>query len=672
MIPRPTPWLLAIVFALALGLRPGSPVRAQDPAGMAPRTASYSIDATLDAETRQLTGREIITWRNPGGIPAYSLRIHLYWNAFRNTDSTWLQQAALGGDDDLLTRPANEFGWQQVTELRLLNADGSPGADLLPSFKYIQPTDQNAADRSLAAADLPDGVPPGAAIRLQLSWRAQVPRTFSRTGVVGNYFFLGHWFPKLGVFEGDGWNARQFFANTEFYADFGSYDVRLTVPRGWVVGATGREVSRTDADNNTTIHRYAQDDVHDFAWTASPDFEEHVSRFEHPGLPPVTMRLLLQPEHRGQEARHFAATAAALRYYGEWFGPYPYPQITIIDPAWQSGSEGMEYPTLFTAGSRWLAPTGSLEPEGVTIHEAGHQFWYGMVASDEVMNAWMDEGINTFSEVRVAAEAFPPDHRVDRFFGGFVPWQYRDITLSRAESAGLNRYRRAARQDAPSTPSFMYFPTTHAAITYSKTALWLHTLERHLGWERLRRVLTTYFHRYRFKHPQPDDFFAIVSEEAGEDMSWFFEQVFGSANVFDYAADVLTSEPVTRRGFDEPSPGAVPVFSETQVPDRFRTTVVVRRLGDARFPVDVLVTFADGEQVRERWDGQARWQPFTYEKAARAVSVQVDPERVLLLDVNYTNNSRTLAPAADRAATPWALRWMVWLQDLLLNYSFVV
>ena len=118
------------------------------------------------------------------------------------------------------------------------------------------------------------------------------------------------------------------------------------------------------------------------------------------------MRLLLQPEHRGQEDRHFAATAAALKYYGEWFGAYPYPQITIVDPAWQSGSGGMEYPTLFTAGTRWLAPRGSNTPEGVTVHEAGHQFWYGIVASNEVTSAWMDEGLNTFSEARVLDEAF--------------------------------------------------------------------------------------------------------------------------------------------------------------------------------------------------------------------------------------------------------------------------
>jgi hypothetical protein len=664
-----------LAMAVLSGLAGNSRVGAQEPAGMAPRTASYSIDATLDPAARTIAGRQIVTWRNPGGIPAYSIRLHLYWNAWRNTDSTWLKQRALAGlqQDELADRAAADFGWQQVIELRLVNSDGTPGADLLPGFRYISPTDQNQGDRSLAAADLPVGVPPGQTVRFAVSWRAQIPRTFARTGGIGDYFFIAQWFPKLGVFEGDGWNARQFFANTEFYADFGSYDVRLTVPRGWIVGATGREVSRTDAAGDATIHRYVQDDVHDFAWTTSPDFVEHLAKFEHPTLPPVTMRLLLQPEHAGQEERHFAATRAALKYYGEWYGAYPYPQITIIDPAWQSDTGGMEYPTLFTAGTSWLAPGGSNEPEGVTVHEAGHQFWYGIVANNEVTSAWMDEGLNTFSDARVQDVAFQPDFRVQRFFGGFIPWQFRDIRLSRAtDYSYLSSYRQAARRDAPMTPSYLYWPGTHADITYSKTALWLHTLERLVGWDKLRPALATYFQRYRFRHPRPDDFFRTMNQEIGQDLNWFFEEAYATANVYDYAAERLDSVPLSTRGFDDGAAGAAPTFKEKTDENRFHTTVVVRRIGEGHFPVDVLVSFENGEQVREKWDGQARWQPFEYVKTSKAVSVQVDPERVLLLDVDYTNNSITLRPKAAEAADRWALTWVVWLQDLLMDYAFFV
>src|ERR1700752_1183512 len=193
--------LAAVLITFALAIGGDDRTRAQEPASMAPRTASYSIDATLDPAARTITGREVVTWRNPGTIPAYSIRLHLYWNAWRNTDSTWLRQRALAGlgRNALAERTASDFGWQQVTELRLVNPDGTPGADMLASFRYISPTDQNQADRSLAAAELPVAVPPGQSLRLAVSWRAQVPRTFARTGGIGNYFFIAQWFPKLGA-----------------------------------------------------------------------------------------------------------------------------------------------------------------------------------------------------------------------------------------------------------------------------------------------------------------------------------------------------------------------------------------------------------------------------------------------------------------------------------------
>ena len=640
------------------------------PGALSARNANYDIEVRLDPATRIMTGTEIIRWRNIGKGPADFLRLHLYWNAWRNTASSWMREATLGGE--IATPPAREdFSYINVTALAFANPDGSAGLDLMNGFGFSQPDDANTGDRTLATIAVPSPVQPGREIALRIEWNARVPRTFSRTGMIGNYYFIAHWFPKIAVFEDGHWTAHQFHSNTEFYADFGRYDVRMTVPRDWVVGATGVEQSRTDNADGTVTHRYVQDDVHDFAWTTSPDYIEHRQRFVHEGLPPVDMRLLMQPEHAGHEDRHFAATAAALRYYGEWFGPYPYGQITIIDPAYQSGAGGMEYPTFFTAGMRWLSPRQTNTPEAVTVHEAGHQFWYGMVASNEFDHAWLDEGLNTFSEERVQSIVFQPNYRVERWFGGLIPWQFRDIALRReTDGNGLNAYRTAAESDEPSRPTFRYWYGTHAQISYSKTALWLNTLERMLGWETLQRILATYFERWKFRHPRPDDFFAIVNEVSGQDLTWFFDQVYRSSNAFDYGVEQLTSERPTVRGMSGRTDK--PAYEERTVDTMYRTTVVVRRLGEAFFPVDVLTTFEDGTTARERWDGRDRWRLYTYERSSRAVHTQIDPERTLLLDVDYTNNSRTLAPQGEQAATKWSLKWMIWLQDLLLTWGFFV
>ncbi len=453
--------------------------------------------------------------------------------------------------------------------------------------------------------------------------------------------------------------------------------MRLTVPNGWVVGATGTERGRRDEGDRTTTHHYYAEDVHDFAWTTSPDYVERIERFGHEGLPPVSMRLLLQPEHVRQAERHFNATRATLRYYGEWFGPYPYANITIVDPAWQSGADGMEYPMLFTAGTRWLAPRTVAEPEDVTVHEAGHQFWYGMVATNEFEHAWMDEGINTFATARALEQFFGPQYYAKRYFGGYVPWVFDDLPLSRAtDGSYLSSYRNAADADAQSTPTWRYWPGTAGVITYFKTALWLNTLERMLGWDTLQRILSTYFtallvqasraegllrRRQRGQRPRPD----VVLRSGLPQLERLrlrrrrvHERAGGGPRLLRRLgqADVLghRRQQYVRTG------------------DVYRTTLVVRRHGDGIFPVNVRIVFENGQEQRWQWDGRERWKQFEVDRPVRAVSAEVDPERVLLLDVNYTNNTRSLAPKANAAARKWSLTWLIWLQDHLLTYGFFI
>ena len=609
-----------------------------------PRSASYTIAATLDHAARTLTGRERIVWRNISAQPATEIRFHLYWNAWRDANSTWLRERRLTSTTP--TR-SDAYGSIDVSAIRLAN-----GTNLTTGQRFIAPDDGNADDRTVMTVAVPP-VPAGGEVTLDIEWTAKIPRPFARTGYVDDYYFIAQWFPKVGVLEDAGWNVHQFHSSTEFYADFGVYDVSLTLPRAFVVGASGRNVGRTDNADGTTTHRFRGEDINDFAWTASPEYQVVTRTFEHPTLPTIDMRLLLLPEHAGLADRYFASTAAALKYFGEWFGPYPWGYLTIVDPAYQSQADGMEYPTFFTGRARWLAPARVSVPESTTAHEAGHQFWYATVATNEFEHAWMDEGLNTFSTARALEAAFPTFRIERRFFGGFIPWVLDDIPVPRATDGNrLTGYRDAAEADIQSHPSYTYWPGTATTVTYNKTALWLHTLERHLGWPVLQKAMATYFDRWKFKHPKPDDFFRIVNEVSGQDLTWFFDQVHRSSNAFDYGMQELRSD---------------------RLPDgTYRTTVVARRFGEATFPVDVVTTFTDGPTVTERWDGRDRRAMYVYTRPAAATQTVVDPTRVLLLDVNYTNNGRTLAPRTRAAGLKWSLTWMVWLQDLMLTYGFFV
>jgi aminopeptidase N len=211
-------------------------------------------------------------------------------------------------------------------------------------------------------------------------------------------------------------------------------------------------------------------------------------------------------------------------------------------------------------------------------------------------------------------------------------------------------YRNNAEADTQSTPTFRYWPSTAAVMSYNKTALWLHTLERHLGWPTMQRILSTFFERWKFRHPQPADFFQVANEVSGQDLTWFFDQVHRSSNTFDY--------------------GVQDLLSDRREVGTYRTVVIGRRYGEAMFPIDVVTTFADGHQVTEKWNGLDRRVVFVYERASRAVRSEIDPQRVLLLDTAYTNNSRTLAPRSGEASLRWSAAWMVWLQDLMLTYAF--
>ncbi|MFN7918142.1 MAG: M1 family metallopeptidase [Vicinamibacterales bacterium] len=627
--------LLTLTTAVAFGQTPRSP-----------RNANYAIQVTLNPQTRMLSAREQITWRNITVNPTSELQLHLYWNAWVDGNSTWMRESRRFRQVDAQPDNLAQFTLQSI-EL----ADRTPASNLLPSATYIAPDDGNADDRTVLSVPLATPVQPGESVTLTIAWTAKVPRTFDRTGAIGDYYFIAQWFPKLGVLEDTGWNTHQFHSTTEFFSDYGVYDVSMTVPSGWVVGATGREQSLTDNGNGTTTHRYRQEDVHDFAWTASPDFVVKTARFEERGLPPVDMRLLIQPEHLGQVERHFAATRSALRRFGSWFGAYPYGHITLVDPAYQSETGGMEYPTLFTAGTQWLISREVTfsTPEEVVVHEAGHQFWYGIVGSNEFEHAWMDEGINTYATGRALAEDYPTFVLDRYYFGGFVPWTFRDVRLTRATDWNrLWDYRRGATEDALASLSYRERQDTVRFLAYDKPAVWLATLENWLGWDSVRKALSASFVEGAFAHPQPGVVLQNLQKYTDRDINRFLTQTFRQSAVFDYSIGGVSAE--ARGGQQE-------------------SRVLVRRLGDGVFPVDVLITFENGDQITEHWNGESRWREFTYVRRSAVRSAVVDPQRTLLLDINFTNNSRTTAPRAEAAATKWTLKWLVWLQDALMTWG---
>ena len=654
---KPTGGGLALAAALLLAVRavPAQPVPLTRPEVV----ASYTLDARLDPKLHRIDGSGTLRWRNPSSQPVDELCFHLYLNAFRNSASSWLREA---GQDGVRVLAPDGWGW---IELASLEADG---IDLLPDLAYASPDDGNVDDRTLARVRLPRPVAPGGVLDVSLAWVSQLPRALARTGYRHDYHLVAQWFPKLGVVEKDGrWNCHQFHRASEFYADFGNYDVTLKVPRRFVVGATGRRVSESSAEGEKTL-RYVQNGVHDFAWTAWPHFAEATRTFRHPSLPEVEIRLLTAPENARMAGRYGDALEHSLRWFGEWYGPYPYETLTMVDPPWgDDATGGMEYPTFITTGSRLFSPLAAQNPEGVTVHEFGHQFFYGLLASDEVQESWLDEGVTTYATARVLDRAYGPETWETRLFG--LPVTFPGILLEHPLDTSARYFTRPSSDPVTRTTWGYLDRTSFRHMTYSKTSLALAQLERLVGEEAIERAMRAYAEGYRYRHPTSDDFVRALSRSLGRDLTGYFAQTLGSAEVLDYA--VASVETRRRRG-------PVGVFGEGE--DR-RTTVdgerlagwesavVVRRLGGVRLPVVVELTFEEGDPVRLRWDGEERWVRFRV-TGERLLHAEVDPDRVLLLDVDRLNDSLRVEPDR-RASRRWGQRVRFWIQNVLESFALL-
>jgi hypothetical protein len=685
---------LAVVIAAGAVVLPLGPTKAEGPTARAagtpigfelppvppqsPRTSNYSIEARLDEARHQIEGKLVLEWTNTSGEPLSRFPFHLYWNAFRNNLTTSARGEGRRAVRSSGPPLARAFGYTEVRSIRLL---GSPGEDLTPTMRFMDPDDGNADDRTLleVASTLP--VAPGETVRFAVEWTSLIPHgDVGRAGWVHDYHFIAQWFPKIAARYKGHWNAHTFHPWTEFFSDFGVYDVRLTLPRGFVVGATGRLTeTRANGDGTETL-RFVQEDVHDFAWTASRRYLERKTRFDEAGLPPVEVRLLVQPEHAHLAERYLEATKTTLRAFGQGAAPYPYPQVTVIDPAWGSSSGGMEYPTLFTAGTNLWAPSELRKPEGLTIHECGHQLWYGLVANNEFEEAWLDEGLNSYFEDKTVFEELGPSGLGHRYFGpdggrgsrSGWPVVAPRVWIGRGKER-LADLRRSGKADVMTRRAWDYRSADSYTInSYGKPALTFQTLEGLLGEDTMRLFLRTYARRFRFAHPTTEDLIATLNEVTGHDYRWFFDETFFSSNLCDYKISVANREPRVLTGYREGPSG--PTYTEPRrdrrPPDRFDVEVTVERLGEVRLPVEVLIEFADGTRKRETWDGKDRWMRFRYPGGPKVVHAVVDPEGRLALDVNPTNNAwRDEQGLARRAAAKWSARYLFWLQNLLELHS---
>ena len=687
------------------GARPArEAARTAGPAAAPPLVYDIAISGSWDPATGALEAAETLTWRNLADGPAAELRLHLYLNAFRDDRSTWRREA-------LWRRGPGER--RPDGGIDLLAVTGPGGADWTGRVRWADDDTGNPDDRTVAVIPLDEPVPPGGSVTLEIAFRARFPGIFARTGRAGDYLAGAQWFPKPGVFEAPApgepprWNCRPFHRRTEFYADFGHYRVTLEFPDRYAgkVAGTGRIVHEETGDGRYRV-TFDAAPVHDFAFFADPRFVVVRRRYrgaEHRdpeaearwreilgpelregelALPDVEVALYLQPDHRSLADRYLATVDYGLTFFGRAFGPYPWPVLRVVDPPVSGGgSGGMEYPMVISCGAHLLVPPERESPEVVTMHEFGHQVFYGLLANDETTFAFLDEGFNTFAE-STALDRF---HGPDVATTGFFPFEYPGSPPAPVAGGGTGWYRLAAAGDGTvfgfasglvagylrDCPPLTYvrmewlfpwrerqawvghagagrvlrpswtFPDhpTYRAHVYKLTGLTLETWRRVAGDRALWRALRRYVRENRFRHPGPDDFVraaCAVREEmlaAGEDdpaaqaivppADEFFGTTWGTAGWTDFEAAWI-------RCAEDP---AAPEGERGYV-----CRALVRQRGPWSFPVEVELRFDDGSAETVTWDGRGRDLVLERRGPHRIAAVLVDPARRYPIDVDLLNN----------------------------------
>lgn len=652
---------------------PTSALRSPELRGPIPessRVVDYVLDARLDAENHQVSGTARITWHNRSRSAVASAPLHLYMNAFRADDTVWMLEAR-GTHRSSKQGEEGKWGYIDLKAARLLGRGQSAGFDNLEGTRgtAVDLAWKEGDDPTLASVTLPSPVQPGEAVVLEFEFLTQLPQVFARTGYHGDFHFLGQWFPKLGVLDADGtWRAQVFTLNGEFYADFGDYDVHLDVPENMVVGATGILVAADPPQDGRKKLHYRAEMVHDFAWTADPKFVEYGAMWRD-----VRIRQLIQPERAADAPRHLGALIATLESMDTRFGAYPWSTITVVHPPEEAdGAAGMEYPTLFTSSDIWRIPAWlqavGLEEQlsGVytTVHEFGHQYFQGLLASDETRQPFLDEGLNTMSNALTLWDWRGPDALVARIGN-------QAFTVSDFTTLGFDGDARLDPVDAP--------PQTYRAITgtygdtvYRKTAAVMLTLRRVLGPERFDPAIKAYTTSQRFRHPTGDDLVAAFLQTIGErpllegtglggqpvhlDLKSYFDQALHSVASVDFQLDVVSNR---RRpgeaGWHRDEHGALALTDRPDEPrdtrvrdlpdDQVEAVVVVIRTGEFRVPVEIEFEFNDGARERVLWDGEARYHVFTW-PGRRVRVARIDPDRKLLLEAHRLDNRRATSDVA--------------------------
>ncbi len=497
----------------------------------------YRITATLDDERHHLHAHLELTYYNNSPDTLSELIFHLWPRAYRSDATALAKQFLLDGNTEFHFASSQDRG-----DLDSLNFQVE-GETL--DFYF------DAVYEDMAHVRLARLLPPGQKTNISTPFRVKIPASFSRLGHVGTSYQMTQWYPKPAVYDREGWHPMPYLDRGEYYSEFGDFHVTITLPDNYWVAATGElqsqaELQKLRAHATATQQALTQQaelargyveeafppsskqlktlvytarNVHDFAWFADKRFRVLQDTLSLPGREEaVGVWSFFTATEAAYWQKSLDYLKNATRFYSEKVGVYPYPQVTAVQAALSAGG-GMEYPMITV-----IAQSGSAKAlDEVIAHEVGHNWFYGVLGSNERAHAWMDEGFNSYYEQRYMQQYYPQEKRGYKIFGKTV-----DIDL-----LAYRYLTRLGKNEAPDTPAEAINQENYWLTAYSLPAMALQHLADLYGAEALDEAMRAYYRAWAFRHPQPADLQAVMEQGMGQDLAWFFQGFMGSRQYFD-------------------------------------------------------------------------------------------------------------------------------------------
>lgn len=487
---------------------------------------SYSINVKLNDQAHRLSGTLQLEYINNSPDTLRFIWFHLWPNAYKNENTAYARQVFRDEDGRKRWDAMKDKGSMDSLNFNVNGQQASIEAD-----------PQNI---DVIKVLLPSPLLPSAKATITTPFAVKIPTYSSRSGHLDQSYIICQWYPKPAVYDRKGWHPIPYLDQGEFYSEFGRFDVNITVPAAYVIGATGvlqnkeeaamyRSLGQANNVPGAKLKKYNTkekgektlsfkgENIHDFAWFADKDF---IIRYDTAALASGKVIDVFTYSYENGNKNWDKSTGYvedAVRRYSDWIGEYPYPVVQAVEGPKNVSSGGMEYPmiTLITS------PEANGESlDGVITHEVGHNWFYGILASNERDHAWMDEGMNSYFQFRYEAEKY----KGNSIFGDGIPKEVKSKPLPEFQDAIYGAMTRIPMEQAIETPS-ADFPSkdSYAAVIYLKTAIWMFVVESSIGRDKLDQVVKAYFNDWKFKHPYPEDLKAEFEKQLNQKVDTLFE-----------------------------------------------------------------------------------------------------------------------------------------------------